>query len=53
MKLVAFLGRYGHQQYESVKHLSMRQLVLLAQSLNELLREENDAMRSRMETDGV
>lgn len=53
MKLVAFLGRYGHQQYDSIKHMPMGSVRLLAKAVNELLREEKDALSSRMETDGV
>lgn len=53
MKLVAFIGRYGHQQFGTIQHMSMRSVRLLAAGINELLSEEQDSVRSRMETDGA
>lgn len=52
MKLVAFLGRYGHQRAKDVLSMPITDAMLLANKVGELIREENDAHRSAMETDG-
>lgn len=49
---MAFIGRYGHQPIDAVMALPMDRMQLLADQLAELLREEDDAVRSRRETDG-
>lgn len=51
-KLIAFLGRYGHQQ-QWVLRLTIREMNALAEAVGQLIEDENDAMRRRMETDGV
>lgn len=53
LKLVAFLGRYGHQQATTVMQLPISEVMQLAEEVGNLIKEENDAMRARMETDGV
>ena len=50
---MAYLGRYGHQQYTSIKEMPITQVISLARSVNKLLHEEKDAFQRRMETDGV
>jgi hypothetical protein len=44
-RLVAFLGRYGHQPVEGCLGMTFPDLCSLAESVGELLREESDAMR--------
>ena len=50
---MAFLGRYGHQQASTVMQLPISEVMMLAEEVGQLIKEENDAMRTRMETDGV
>jgi hypothetical protein len=45
-RLVAFLGRYGHQPVEDCLHMTFADLCSLAEGVSELLREESDAMRT-------
>lgn len=51
-KLVAFLGRYGHQQAKDILAMPVTQTMRLAEQVGELIAEENDAHRRAMETDG-
>jgi hypothetical protein len=50
-KLLAFLGRYGHQSATEMLKLTVRELVALAAEVGELIREEGEAMRARYERD--
>lgn len=45
-KLLAYLGRYGHQPVNVALKLTLRELNALAAQVAELVREENDANRS-------
>jgi len=49
---VAFLGRYGHQPADIVLAMPVTTIMRLAEEVGELLRKEQDALSSRMETDG-
>lgn len=40
-KLLAYLGRYGHQSVDVMKKLTVRELGVLAAQLAELVSEEN------------
>jgi hypothetical protein len=40
-KLLAYVGRYGHQPIDIALRLTVRQLNMLAESVAELVREEN------------
>lgn len=51
-KAFAFLGRYGHQPISNLLALPMSEVLLLADEVEQLIRDENDAVRSKMETDG-
>ena len=42
---MAYLGRYGHQPVNVVMKLTMRELSALAEQVNEIVREENEANR--------
>jgi len=44
-KLVAYLGRYGHQPVNVVMRMTMREMGLLAEQVNEIVREENESNR--------
>lgn len=52
-KTFAFLGRYGHQRVGDLMKLPVSELRLLADEVNELIKQENDPLRRKMETDGV
>ena len=51
LKLVAFLGRYGHQQAQSVLSMPVTEMMEFASEVANLIEEEN--WKNRMETDGV
>jgi len=53
LKLVAFLGRYGHQSVAALMPLPISEVMNLAEEVGQLIKDDNDAMRTRMETDGV
>lgn len=40
-KLLAYVGRYGHQPVNVARHLTMRELRLLSEQLGLLVEEEN------------
>ena len=44
-KLVAYCGRYGHQQAELLMHWPLSQVRQFADGVAELMREEGDATR--------
>ena len=44
-KLLAYVGRYGHQPVASAALLPVRQLRMLADALNEIVTEENGPSR--------
>lgn len=51
-RMAAFLGRYGHQSVDVILQMPIRDAAKLMNAVGDLIREENDGMRSRMETDG-
>ncbi len=42
---MAYLGRYGHQPVNVVLRMTMREMGLLAEQVNEIVREENETNR--------
>jgi hypothetical protein len=50
-RLMAYCGRYGHQDWARLERRSIRELNMFAEELNTLLREEAEA--NRVQTDGV
>ena len=46
-KLVAHLGRYGHQPADVVLRMPMRRLKKLSDAVNEIVREEAEAVKHR------
>jgi len=51
--LFAFLGRYGHQDWNTLGCRTVQELNRFAEAINKLLKDEGDSSQSRMETDGV
>lgn len=45
-KLVAYLGRYGHQPANVSLKLTTLEMGMLAEQVNEIVREENEANRA-------
>jgi hypothetical protein len=51
MRLLVYVGRYGHQDWEKLERRTIRELNMFAEEIHSILEEENKA--NRVQTDGV